>query len=254
MWNEVFADNWMFQLMSALFVYAAALGLMLTAQAHARERLRERREADLLIVARDAELAAIKAQLQPHFVLNALNSVLALIDKDPGLARTMVTRLADLMKAVFVRFDVVQVPLERELELVRAYLDVERIRFGSRLSVAFDIDEASARAPVPAFLLQPIVENAVKHGIAPHAKPGHIRISARMTDGRVTIVISDSGVAPAGADFASASNAGRGLQLTRRRFEAAYGSRYQLSFDGDGLPGGGLAVRLDLPADAVHAG
>lgn len=253
MWTEVFAGNWMFQLMSAFFVYAAALGLMLTAHAHARERQRERREADLQIVARDAELAAIKAQLQPHFVLNALNSVLALIDKDPALARTMVTRLSDLMKAVFDRFDVVQVPLERELDLIRAYLDVERIRFGSRLSVVFDVDEASARATVPAFLLQPIVENAVKHGIAPHAKPGRIRISAHLVDGRVRIIVCDSGVAPAAADFASASNAGRGLQLTRRRLDAAYGSGYQLSFDRD-ASGGGLSVRLDLPAEVAHAG
>ena len=196
MWETVFAGNWMFQLMGAAFVYGAALGLMLTAQAHARERQRERREADLLIVARDAELAAIKAQLQPHFVLNALNSVLVLIDKDPVLARTMVTRLADLMKAVFDRFDVVQVPLERELDLMRAYLDVERIRFGSRLSVVFDVDEASARAAVPAFVLQPIVENAVKHGIAPMRRGGDVTVAARVdiADSRTLILtVTDTG-------------------------------------------------------------
>lgn len=253
MWSEVFAGNWIFQLIGASSIYVAALGLTLTAQAYAREQLRERREANLLIVARDAELAAIKAQLQPHFVLNALNSLLVLIDKDPALARMMVTRLSDLMKAVFDRFDVVQVPLERELDLIRAYLDIERIRFGSRLSVVFDVDQASARATVPAFLLQPIVENAVKHGIAPHAKPGAIRISARMIDGRVEITVGDSGVAPTADDFASASNMGRGLQLTRRRLDAAYGNRYHLSFDRDSHEGG-LAVRLDLPLDAVHAG
>ena len=251
MWDLVLAGSWMFQLLGAFSIYGGALGLTLAVQASARERARERREADLLVVARDAELAAIKAQLQPHFVLNALNSVLVLIDKDPALARTMVTRLADLMQAVFDRFDVVQVPLARELDLIRAYLDVERIRFGSRLSVTFDVDEASARATVPAFLLQPIVENAVKHGIAPHAKPGQIRISAHTVDGRVTILVCDSGVAPTAADFASASNAGRGLQLTRRRLDAAYGGAYQLSFDRDD---GGLAVRLDLPMETRHAG
>ena len=253
MWQEVFAGSWMFQLMGAVFVYSAALGLMLTVQAHARERQRDRREAELLIVARDAELATIKAQLHPHFVLNALNSVVALIDTDPALARTMAIRLADLMKAVFDRFDAVQVPLERELDLIRAYLDVERIRFGARLTVTIDVDEASARAAVPAFLLQPIVENAVKHGIAPHAKPGQIRISARTVNGRVTIAVCDSGTAPQGADFASSSNAGRGLELTRRRLDAAYGNRYRLSFDRDDAPSGGLAVRLDLPAEAGRA-
>ena len=138
-----------------------------------------------MLVARDAELGAIRAQFQPHFVLNALNSLLALIDKDPALARTMVVRLADVMKSVFDRMDVPAVPLERELDLVKAYLDVERIRFGARLSAAFEIDDAARGVLVPPFLLQPIVENAVKHGIAPNAAPGTVRVSARVHNGRL---------------------------------------------------------------------
>jgi hypothetical protein len=250
MWELVLADAWMFQVLSSVAYYGAALGIVLAVQGHDRERRRERREAELTIVAREAELAAIKAQLQPHFVLNALNSLLVLIDKDPALARAMVTRLSDLMKAVFDRFDVVQVPLAREIDLIRAYLDIERIRFGPRLSVVFDVDEASAHAMVPAFVLQPIVENAVRHGIAPHARPGEIRVSTRMVDGRVRVTVRDSGVAPA-ANFAAEPHAGRGLQLTRRRLDAVYGSEYRLSFDRED---DGLAVCLDLPMDAAHAG
>src|SRR5262249_52347859 len=99
-WTLVYAGNWIFQLLFSVTVYGTVVGLSLTAQAWRRERDRDRREAELRLVARDAELGAIRAQFQPHFVLNALNSLLALIDKDPALARTMVVRLADVMKSV----------------------------------------------------------------------------------------------------------------------------------------------------------
>jgi two-component system, LytTR family, sensor kinase len=224
---------------------------MLTADAWRRERERERREADLTVAARDAELLAIKAQFQPHFVLNALNSLLALIDADPALARTMVVRLADLMKAVFDRIDVPHVPLDRELELVRAYLDVERIRLGPRLTVAFEIEDAARGVLVPPFVLQPLVENAVKHGVSPFARPGTVRVSARVDGERVRVTIADSGAAAPAVSAAPASpSTGRGLQLTRRRLDTVYGGGYSLTFDRQA--GSGTAVHLDLPVAGAH--
>jgi LytS/YehU family sensor histidine kinase len=242
-WTYIYQGNWIFQLLFAVTVYGTVVGLSLTAQAWRRERDRDRREAELVLVARDAELGAIRAQFQPHFVLNALNSLLALIDKDPALARTMVVRLADVMKSVFDRMDVPAVPLERELDLVKAYLDVERIRFGSRLSAAFDIEDAARGVLVPPFLLQPIVENAVKHGIAPNAAPGIVRVSARIRGGRLDLEVRDSGTGAA-----SAPGSGRGLALTRRRLETVYQHAYELTFDRQAT---GTSVRISMPADAA---
>ena len=245
-WEIVFARSWMFQLLFAVAVYGTALSVTLTSQAWRRERERERREAALIVAARDAELMALKAQFQPHFVLNALNSLLALIDVNPALARTMVVRLSDLMKGVFDRIDVPQVPLERELDLVRAYLDIERIRLGARLSVFYEIDDAARGVMVPPFLLQPLVENAVKHGIAPYAAPGSVRIAAHVEGRRVHITVSDSG---SPAPVATPST-GRGLQITRRRLSTVYGETYSMTLDRDGP---GMAVHLDLPVQAEYA-
>jgi signal transduction histidine kinase len=242
-WGLVYEGNWIFQLVFAITVYGTVLGLTMTAEAWRRERDRDRREAELMVLARDAELAAIRAQFQPHFVLNALNSLLALIDSDPALARTMVVRLADVMKSVFDRIDVPAVPLERELELVKAYLDVERIRFGPRLQVAFEIDDAARGVLVPPFLLQPIVENAVKHGIAPSAAPGTIRVRASLHDRQLDLEVLDSGTGGS-----SVPGSGRGLALTRRRLETTYRDAYELTFDRAAT---GTAVRITMPAD-VH--
>ena len=248
-WQLVFERNWIFQLLFAVAIYGTALGVMLTTDAWRRERARERREAELTVAARDAELLAIKAQFQPHFVLNALNSLLALIDADPALARTMVVRLSDLMTAVFDRIDVPHVPLERELELVRAYLDVERIRLGARLTVAFEIEDAARGVLVPPFVLQPLVENAVKHGVSPFARPGTVRVSARVDGDRVRVTVADSG-SSAPKPAAAAASTGRGLQLTRRRLDTVYGEGYSLTFDRPA--GAGTAVHLDLPIAGAH--
>ena len=248
-WAVVYADSWLFQLLSSFTIYGATAGITIAAQAVARERDRVRREHELEVAARDAELVALKAQFQPHFVLNALNSLLALIDRDPALARTMVVRLADLMKSVFDRVDVELVPLERELDLVRAYLDVERIRLGSRLSVAFDVDDAARGVLVPPFLLQPVVENAVKHGVAPFAGPGRVEIEALISNQRLRVVVRDQSARP-GQPVAPAIGTGRGLQITRRRLDGAYGQRYEMHFSPSA---DGASLEILVPAERLGA-
>lgn len=245
-WLIIYASNWLFQLLFAVTAYGTVIGLTLAGEGWRRERERERREAALLIQARDAELGAIRAQFQPHFVLNALNSLLALIDRDPALARTMVVRLADVMKEVFDREDTPIVPLDREVGLTRAYLDIEQIRFGSRLTVTIDVDPRARDVPVPAFLLQPIVENAVKHGIAPFAGPGTIDINARVAGESLVVTVKDSGtggVSPANG----LSVGGRGLTLTRRRLETIYGQRQTLSLE---PAAGGVVATITVPLEA----
>jgi LytS/YehU family sensor histidine kinase len=196
-------------------------------------------------MAREAELAAVRAQLHPHFLLNSLNSIVSLIDSDPPRAREMVVRLSQLLQSSFRRIDEERVPLDREIEMVRAYLDIEQIRFGPRLSVKIDVDEDARAVPVPPLVLQPIIENAVKHGIAPHARDGEVRVTAhRASPERLILEVRDSG---AGADDESLRDGGRGLTLTRRRLENLFPGSYSLSF---ARSADGFTVHLDLPAGA----
>jgi two-component system LytT family sensor kinase len=243
-WQYVYAGNWLFQLLSAIVIYVATVGVNVASIALARDRERTRRQHEMEVATRDAELAAMKAQFQPHFVLNSLNSLLALIDADPALARTMVVRLADLMKSVFDRIDVGLVPFERELDMVRAYLDVERIRLGTRLTVTFNVDDAARGVMVPPFLLQPIVENAVKHGVSPFAGPGLIEIRAGVNGRNLCVIVSDSGRK---GQPAVAGSTGRGLMITRSRLDGMYGTNgYRLTMS----PGlSGTSVEMQLPAE-----
>jgi|SoiMethySBSTD1v2_1073268.scaffolds.fasta_scaffold18071_5 two-component system, LytTR family, sensor kinase len=246
-WEFVFADAWMFQLASTAFVYAAGVGVGLVVQSGDRAREREQRELHLQVLARDAELTAIKAQLRPHFLFNALNSILALMEHDPAEARQMLLRLSSLLHSVFDRLDEPLVPLDRELEIVRDYLDIERIRFGDRMSFSIDADAAAKTVPVPPFLLQPIVENAVKHGIEPFARQGSVRVRGQLEGQRLRLSVADSGPGINGAAMVRPSH-GRGMALTVRRLQTVYGSdRATLSTARDA---DGFVVTLDLPLDS----
>lgn len=242
-WRLVYEDTWMFQLLTAGLMYAAGTGLGLTFQGIERERGRRQREGQLEVAARDAELQAIKAQLQPHFLLNSLNSVLALIRHDPAAAEQMLVRLASLLHGVFDRLDQPLVPLAPELDILRDYLEVERVRFDDRLRFDIRLDPDAGALLVPPLLLQPLVENAVKHGIEPHTRPGAITIDARLVSGRLQIAIADTGEGP---DGASSPGTGRGLELTRRRLDSIYGKR-ATELRMERRPEG-FTVWLDLPA------
>lgn len=246
-WRLVYDGTWMFQLLTVGTTYAAAVGLGLTFQGFEREQQRRQREGQLEIAAREAELQAIKAQLQPHFLLNSLNSVLALIRHDPAAAEQMLGRLASLLHGVFDRLDQPFVPLAPELDMLRDYLEVERMRFDDRLRFEIRLDSKAEAILVPPLLLQPLVENAVKHGIEPHTHPGTITIVARLADDRLQIAIADTGE---GADSSTAAGTGRGIELTRRRLKSVYGEDAELRME---RVSSGFRVSLDLPAriDAV---
>jgi signal transduction histidine kinase len=246
-WQMIYAGSWGFQLLAATATYGAALGVVLALQSSRREREQERRAAAAELLAREAELQAVKGQLQPHFLMNALNSILALLEEEPEQARAVLFRLADVLHAVFERLDEDRVSLADELELVRSYLEIEQVRFGERLRYALQIAAGLESASVPPFLLQPLVENAIKHGIAPFACGGALEIAALRCDGHLRLEVSDTGP---GLDPAAALSHGRGLELTRRRLRALYGEEGRLGF-----PAGGerFTVRVDLPL-ADHAG
>lgn len=239
-WSRIFADTWMFQLLAAAFTYAAAFALGLVVQTFDREHESRERQARLEATAHAAEIDTIKGQLRPHFLLNSLNSILVLIDDDPAEARRMIGRLSSLLHTVFDGLDEPFVPLARELDMVRDYLEVERIRFGDRLQFTVEAEGSATGALVPPLLLQPLVENAVRHGIEPNAGPGSLRVQARAESGRLRIRIANTVTGSNGR-----GGTGRGLALTRQRLRTVYGDE-RIDFSA-GPDAGGFAASLDLP-------
>src|SRR5262245_31548307 len=239
-WAIAFAETWMFQLLATVFTYGAAFGLGLVVQAFDRQHETREREARLEAAAHAAEIDAIKGQLRPHFLLNSLNSILALVDDDPAEARRMIGRLSSLLHTVFDGLDEPFVPLSRELDMVRDYLEVERIRFGDRLRFIVEADAVAVDVLVPPLLLQPLVENAVKHGIEPSEGPGTLRVRAETSRGRLLIQIANTVIGSNGR-----GGTGRGLDLTRHRLRTVYGDD-RVGFSA-GPDAGGFAATLDLP-------
>jgi len=240
-WGRVYGDNWPYQLVQALFLYGSLLGFTLVIQASQRAVLQGRREAELRLQARDAELNAIRAQIKPHFLCNALTSVMALIDTNPPEARRMTERLGDFLRGTFDRLDDDVITLESEFKLLEAYFELEGLRFQARLRTLVTLSPAAASALVPPFLLQPLVENAIKHGVAREEGGGMVRLGARVHAGRLHISIES----PRRSARETAPVEGRGLFLTRRRLEQVYGTD-SCSLTLEDRPDA-FAVNLELP-------
>jgi hypothetical protein len=200
-----------------LYLLAAALSYVLLALEAASEA--ERREAALAILAREAELAVLKAQIRPHFLFNSLNSISALASSDPPKAQQMCVRLGDFLRKSLSLGEKTSISVGEELDLSRAYLAVEELRFGARLEVEEDHDERSDRCLLPPLLLQPLVENAVRHGIATCVAGGLVRVGVACGGGRLRILIEN----PFDPASPSRPGSGRGLENVRQRLAARYG-------------------------------
>lgn len=215
---------------------------------HAAAALREAHErvvrADVLRTR--AELALLRSQLHPHFVLNVLHALLGLVRRDPALAEKALERLGELLR--FGQW--VQqtgsdwVPLSREWDFVQGYLDLERMRLGPRLRLEVEADESALCVAIPPFALQPLVENAIVHAVAPRASGGRVEVSARRANGRVCLTVRDDG--PGTSEEEIAASPRMGLRLLQERLTALYGGRARLAYETPAE--GGLVVRLDLPA------
>lgn len=194
-----------------------------------------------------AELALLRAQIQPHFLFNALNTVAALVHEDPHRAERMVARLSTLLRHALDSAGDEEVPLVEELRLARLYLEIEEARFEDRLRVRWSVSPEAYDARVPHLLLQPLVENAVRHGIAPRAGPGTVEVEAARVGGELHLAVRDDGAgAPAGA-----AGTGVGLGNTRARLARLYGARHSMALEAP--PGGGFAVRIRLPFRTAEA-
>jgi hypothetical protein len=176
------------------------------------------------VLAREAELKALKAQINPHFLFNSLNSISALTAVDAGRARDMCIRLSDFLRSSLRLGERITIPFSEELALARNYLDVEQVRFGQRLRVAQDIEEGCGDCDVPALLVQPLVENAIKHGIATLVDGGEISMRARRSVDTLRFIIEN----PFDPEAPSTRRNGIGLANVRNRLEARYGAAAQL--------------------------
>lgn len=193
-----------------------------------------------------AELDTLKLQLSPHFLFNALNSAIALIGTDSRAAERMVTAISDFLRLVLNSSNEQEVTLERELSLLHHYLDIQRVRFGDKLTVNFDVDDALGRVLVPSLILQPLVENAIRHGIGPRLSGGIIDVRVRGKDGILLIDIIDDGLGIAARRSRERSRGtGLGLANTATRLNHLYGSKH--TFETGPAPEGGFAVHLTLP-------
>ena len=253
--------------LQAVMIYGVVVAGMVVVQSNRRLRAEERRTSSLAILMREAELRALRAQLRPHFLFNAMNSVYALIPERPEEAATMVAMLSDLMRETLELTDQSLVPLSEEVSLVRSYLGIEQVRLGDRLRASVEVSPAAIDALVPPLLLQPLVENAVHHGIAPRMEPGEVRVRARVhslsgTRGvRLQLSIWDSGDGfPDCRRFTheqANKEHGNGIRITRARLENQYGEDFRMVLGGAGDNGtnavdSGCLVLVDIPFEACE--
>jgi sensor histidine kinase YesM len=204
---------------AGILLYLLSAGLHYVLISLEEARVRERKEAQLEILAREAELQALKARIQPHFLYNSLNAVSSLIGRDPGRAREMCVGLAEFLRQSLAAGERPSIRVGEELTLARHYLDVERIRFGERLNVEEDIEASGEDCLVPPLLLQPLVENAVVHGISTMVEGGTVRLEARRAGNRLRIVIEN----PFDPEAPARPRNGLGLRIVRERLAALYG-------------------------------
>ncbi|MDQ8755741.1 histidine kinase [Sphingosinicella sp. LHD-64] len=206
---------------------------------------RERRLAAANSAAQGAQLAALRYQLNPHFLFNALNSVSALIvTKRNDDAEAMTEKLSRFLRRSLNADPAELIPLEEEFALTEDYLDIESVRFGDRLIVSVDCADAACRVLVPSFLVQPLVENAIKHGVSPSRQPVAIDIGAAISDGALRITVAND-LAPPGSNAEDlADGDGEGLDNVRRRIEAVYGQRVALTA---GVAGNRFVVTIAIP-------
>jgi len=202
-----------------LYLLSVALHYVLLSMETSKEA--ESREQEALTLARDSELKALKAQINPHFLFNSLNSISALATVDGLRAREMCIKLSDFLRSTLKLGEKQSISLAEELALAKAYLEVEQVRFGARLQVEIDADRDCDHCVVPSLLLQPLVENAVKHGIAGLVDGGTIRLEARCGNGRLQLKIYNA----FDPDSPAASRHGLGLRNVRDRLRALYENR-----------------------------
>ena len=236
----VLASPWMVVVGLLATVLSVATPIMIWNHARIEHRLQEQEK--LLLAAR---IEALANQINPHFLFNTLTSISSLIRTQPETARMLITKLSGLLRRLLRATDHF-VTLREELASVDEYLDIEVVRFGPQLRVVKEIDPATLDVIVPSMLLQPLVENSIKHGFSRKVGGGQITIRSRMADGRAVIEVHDDGLGMAEERLDSALSSGIGLSNVNERLRTIYGAAYPLRLTS--TPGEGTCARIEIPS------
>jgi len=234
-----------------LLIYGVIVGVSMSRDYANQAREQERQSHQLALQANDLErrlvearLQALRAQVHPHFLFNALNTISAFTETSPKVARRLMERLGDLLRASLTHASKPLVLLSEELTFLDDYLAIESARFEGRLGISVHVPDEALQLTVPSFLLQPLVENAIRHGVAPRLTAGHVSVTATRADDMLRLRVRDDGVGlPPNWRFEK--HAGVGLQNVASRLEHLYGRRDLLHVDR--VPSGGVEVRIDVP-------
>jgi two-component sensor histidine kinase len=226
-----------------LMTYTTVVGFTYAMGYYGEAQARAVREAQLQTSLMAARLKTLEAELHPHFLFNTLHAISTLVHTNPESADRMISRLSDLLRLTFDRSGAARIPLHEELEFLQKYLEIEQTRFQDRLTVRYEIDPETLDAEVPRMILQPLVENAIKHGVSPRSGPGLVEVISRVQGDHLWLEVRDNGVGLTGS-ARTQFRSGVGLANTRDRLEVLYGDTHRLEFsEGDG----GLTVRIALP-------
>lgn len=228
-----------------LLIYWVVLTVSHAVDFYQRYQDRATRTAELEKRLVEARLQALQIQLNPHFLFNTLHAISALMHQDVDAADRMITRLGELLRHALESTDQQEVPLSEELDFLKRYLEIEQTRFGDRIQIQLDIAPDTSELLVPNLILQPLVENAIQHGIEPNARPGKIVVHASRADETLTLRVSDSGAGDSPKPFKE----GVGLSNTRSRLRQLYGERQTFVLEA-GL-NGGVRATITLPCRAV---
>ncbi|HEV7746605.1 MAG TPA: histidine kinase [Pyrinomonadaceae bacterium] len=249
--GKPFSFAYLSRFVVANFSEGIGIYLLIALTSYAYDYYRRYREGQLRTLQLEAQLSqaqlqALKMQLHPHFLFNTLHSISALLNKDVEAARKMITRLGDFLRLTLENSGSQEVTLQQEMEFLRCYLEIERIRFQNRLVTRIDLGEQILGAKVPNLILQPIVENAIRHGIAPRSTPGLLSIEATQRNGRLRIQVRDNGPGiPEQGTSQHQFKKGLGLANTETRLKRLYGTDHLFDLSND--PAGGLIVTLEIP-------
>jgi two-component system, LytTR family, sensor kinase len=239
-YRAYFAFGFYIDLIIALLIVIAVHALLYYQNFRASELAQSTLKAQLA----QAQLRALKMQLQPHFLFNTLHSISSLVLEDPSKANSMIARLGDFLRLTVENSEQQLVTLEEEAEFLRCYLDIEQVRFGDRLTIAFELEPQTLSAQVPHLILQPVVENAVQHAIAPRATRGHINIQAKRLNSLLWVAVSDNGRGIT-SNAISPTKKCVGLTNVRNRLQQVYGSDFR--FELTNGKNGGVTVVMEIP-------
>jgi two-component system, LytTR family, sensor kinase len=243
-----FGDFYKFFVFSNIYleisIYWTVLGIQQLVKYYRLNRERELRTSQLEARLALSRLQVLKMQLHPHFLFNTLNAISELMYKNPDAAERMISHLSDLLRLSFENLEVQEISLKQELEFLRKYLEIEQMRFEDRLKVDMQISPDTLDASVPNMILQPLVENAIKHGLAPRAGGGKIEIGAVRNNGHLRLTVSDNGIGVPFGDLEHLDE-GVGLSNTRRRLRHLYGDTHKFKLKN--ADRGGLDVNLTIP-------